>query len=544
MVEKQHQFILPQGVEVSKFKAKLNGLIKLTEEPAMTLQRTFYDTFDWRIHTNNGVLEKESRGRGAWLQWYSLDCSESYGGMRITKPFGFIRDFPHGTLRERLEPMVKMRALLPQVKIQSQIHCLKLLNKDKKTLLRVLIEENILSETGGAGKNKNIPGAGTAKAGPETAGRTLGNFVRVVPVKGYPKPLEKMLQILEREMGLLPGRENLMLKALSALGSRPGEYSSKLNLQLMPATPANEATKTILLRLLNTMMTNEEGTRADVDSEFLHDFRVSVRRTRSALSQIKGVFSQEIIDRFTPQFAWLGRLTGPTRDMDVYLLSLDGYKAQLPASTQNDIDPLAGFLRTRQKKEQKILARELVGLRYTKLIEEWRSYLETPPETHSTLPNARRPISEVASEQIWRMYRRVLKEGKAIKPETPAEVLHDMRKTCKKLRYLMEFFQSIYSKEHIGKLIKALKKFQENLGDIQDLEVQKESLKKFGDEMMKQGKTPASTLMAMGMLIKSLEKHQQQTREIFAVRFGEFSMQENTLLFEMLFAPPPKQEAT
>ena len=78
-------------------------------------------------------------------------------------------------------------------------------------------------------------------------------------------------------------------------------------------------TKIVLHRLLDTMLANETGTREDIDSEFLHDFRVSVRRTRSAISQIKGVIPQKILDRFRPEFTWLGQITGPTRDMDVYL---------------------------------------------------------------------------------------------------------------------------------------------------------------------------------------------------------------------------------
>ena len=47
--------------------------------------------------------------------------------------------------------------------------------------------------------------------------------------------------------------------------------------------PAAEAAATILLRLLDTVEANVAGVLADIDTEFLHDLRVSVRRTRSAL---------------------------------------------------------------------------------------------------------------------------------------------------------------------------------------------------------------------------------------------------------------------
>ncbi|MFC1662475.1 CHAD domain-containing protein, partial [Gemmatimonadota bacterium] len=38
------------------------------------------------------------------------------------------------------------------------------------------------------------------------------------------------------------------------------------------------------------MRANEVGMLKNLDSEFLHDFRVAVRRTRSGLTQLKGVF--------------------------------------------------------------------------------------------------------------------------------------------------------------------------------------------------------------------------------------------------------------
>ena len=47
--------------------------------------------------------------------------------------------------------------------------------------------------------------------------------------------------------------------------------------------PAPEAAAVILLRLLDTIEANIPGVLRDLDIEFLHDLRVSVRRSRSAL---------------------------------------------------------------------------------------------------------------------------------------------------------------------------------------------------------------------------------------------------------------------
>ena len=67
----------------------------------------------------------------------------------------------------------------------------------------------------------------------------------------------------------------------------------------------------VLLHLLSAMRANEEGTLRDLDTEFLHDFRVAVRRTRSALSQIKDVLPAEIEERYRAEFGWLDRSPAP-----------------------------------------------------------------------------------------------------------------------------------------------------------------------------------------------------------------------------------------
>ncbi len=522
MSAKQFEFVITNGLAVNAVASRLKASKRFIEDARKTLRRSYYDSFDWRLYADGGVLEAESGDDGARLNWRSLNSRDLYGNLSIAQPPHFAWDLPPGPLRTRLAPVLEMRTLLPQVEVRSQIHTLRLLNKDQKTVLRVVIEKNsVLAPT-----RKQPLG--------------LGERVRVLPVKGYDKPLHHVLKVLEDALGLAPAQDDLMLTALAALERQPGDYSSKLNLQLDPALRADAATKSILLHLLDAIEANEAGTRTDLDSEFLHDFRVAIRRTRSALSQIKGVFPQRVLERFQPEFAWLGQVTGPTRDMDVYLLKFAEYRASLPASLQDALEPLHRFLRAHQKTEQQALAKALDSARYRKL-KDWRAFLESPVPKRSSLPNATRPTIEVASERIWRVYRRVLKEGQAIGPQTPAEALHELRKTCKKLRYLMEFFQGLYPATHLRKLIKALKMFQENLGDFQDFEVQVVTLKRFSQQMMEEGEVPAETLMAMGILIEGLGKRQHRAREAFAARFTKFALAENRRLFKALFASPPHE---
>ena len=68
---------------------------------------------------------------------------------------------------------------------------------------------------------------------------------------------------------------------------------------------------------------NLEGTIADLDSEFLHDFRVSVRRSRAVQRELKGVFAPAELARFRAEFRWLQQVTGDARDLDVYVLEFE-----------------------------------------------------------------------------------------------------------------------------------------------------------------------------------------------------------------------------
>jgi CHAD domain-containing protein len=299
---------------------------------------------------------------------------------------------------------------------------------------------------------------------------------------------------------------------------------------------ADIACKYIYSHLLNTLKANEHGVLHDTDSEFLHDFRVAVRRTRAGLSQLKAVLPDDINARFSQFFSWLGQITSATRDLDVYLLNFPQYKASLPLAVREDLAPLHQFLMDKQQLAQRELAKKLRSAPYVDTLAEWETYLKADAPKHPNEAAAQLSIKQVAKRRIWKIYNRVLQEGDAINDQTAAEALHELRKTCKKLRYLMEFFQSIYPEHQIKKLISALKGLQDVLGDFQDYQVQENNLKIFSAEMQQQN-TPVDTFLAIGMLIQDLDARKNSTRQHFNHQFLTFKQAENTDTFSALFAP-------
>jgi CHAD domain-containing protein len=130
------------------------------------------------------------------------------------------------------------------------------------------------------------------------------------------------------------------------------------------------------------------------------------------------------------------------------------------------------------------------------------------------------------------MYQRVLSEGRAIRDDSPAEHLHELRKSCKKLRYLLEFFESLYPKDCVKQLIKQLKELLDMLGRFQDQAVQAAHLRETAVEMNQEGTGDIDTLLAMGALIGQLLSNQQQARDQFAEVFAHFDSAANAERFE------------
>ena len=104
-----------------------------------------------------------------------------------------------------------------------------------------------------------------------------------------------------------------------ALNLSPGSYSTRITVALTPEMSAREAAVKLSGDIFAVMRLNEPGLLADTDTEFLHDYRVSVRRLRSLLSQLKDLFPAKTMDYFRGEFAVIGRLTNHLRDCDVLL---------------------------------------------------------------------------------------------------------------------------------------------------------------------------------------------------------------------------------
>lgn len=484
-------------------------------EPVRKTRAEYLDTFEWALHRADLLLEGRSDAGLPSTVLRRVDGALLHRIPGLAPP-AFAADLPDSPLAKAVRREAGVRRLVP--KLVAEVHCrpVSILDSREKTVARVLVERGrVVDPESGKGK-------GTATT------------LLVEPLRGYEKEAKKIVRWLDKQK--LPAIEpTSFARGLALLGLRPGDVDTKFGVRMDDAWTMGRALREILQELFRLIRLQEPGLVENVDSEFLHDYRVAVRRTRSALGQVKNVLPAERSRHFRKEFKWLGGVTGPTRDLDVYLLKLPGYLHLLPPEMREDLAPLTRILEKRQASAHAELIRRLDSKRYRRLERDWERFLEDDWKRAGR--NEALPVRLVANKRIHKLGRRILAHGEAIDDTTPAEALHALRIECKKFRYLLEFFRSLYPADDIAAFIRELKRVQDNLGDFNDYEVQQADLATLAESVTGELDAPEKTLLAMGRLVENLRHAQQDCRHRFTERFAGFASGENRKRLDELFRP-------
>lgn len=425
-------------------------------------------------------------------------------------------DVPPGPMFNLLYPIVAPRALLPVLTLEARVRTWPLLNEEEKTLARLVAEDNRLAACPSSGRTAMLP-----------------PVVGTDAVLGYKKAYKKLRKALRKALPDTEAEAPLLVQAASLFDRSPGTPAKNTDVELATAMTIDAALRAVLLNLHGIVDVNAEGTRAAYDPEFLHDFRVSLRRARVLLARARAVLSRTDVDHLLEEMRWLVKLTGPVRDLDVFILWLDAYCAPAPLDLRRQLAPVLVLLAERRQACQDHLTEAMESPRYPALMEAW-SRLVGPSEA-TRGPDAGRPVLDVASGWIWRAYRRIYRRGKALDAETTDAAFHDLRLACKKLRYLLESFRSLYPQEPCDHLLATLKTLQDVLGEHQDLAVQRSMLDRLDLECQQAPGIPFETTAALKRLTLFLTERQKAVRNSFHDAFAQFSQGENRLLFKQLF---------
>jgi CHAD domain-containing protein len=492
--------------DVACILRELKKIVTVKCGKTKTFSRIFLDTFDWRLYRKKLKLIMYNN----MLELSHINDESCVASSQIKHIPKVIEDFPEGLLKQKCSSIIKIRALLQLAKAVFYTCHIQLLD-DEKNVLAFISVDHI-----------------TANTEQQTA--SAGSFISVQPLSDNQSLYSRVTSAIKKEGGKRINKKlyHLILESVDMV---PGSYSGKIQVTLTPDMTGETACRLILLNLLDTIIRNENGIVNEIDMEFLHDFRVAVRRTRSLLSQVKGVLPREDINRFAPFFTYISKKTNEARDMDVYLLTAARYDTIVPAEFKAGLHPFLSYLQTKRKQACASLKKFICGNIYRSTLVSWKQYLSAPSEQGMKSKKADTPVITIAKTAIEKRYMRVLRMGAMIRSETPPAALHALRIECKKLRYLLEFFSSLFPRNTINMIISRMKKLQDNLGAFQDFQVQEVTLISFLTTFPSDSENQKIMEEAILYLLKHLEEKKKKARHRFSKIFKKFAEPKQHLRF-------------
>jgi len=221
------------------------------------------------------------------------------------------------------------------------------------------------------------------------------------------------------------------------------------------------------------------------NEEHIHDIRTSIRRLRASYQSLpKSIRNKKKIKKFVAKSKELFSINSKVRDYDIIFEMLSEYvssekapkheQQQLSQSSRAISNLLKSLetVRNRELTESKTLAVELRKLSVPKLGDNNINISE------KKLKKRFNNVVGKLANTIEKNYPVVLSSSKRLIE------LHEMRKDCKKLRYLLELLPidrdiKNLDKDKVSQLIDELEKVQDMLGTIHDYDTTIAYIKKY-----------------------------------------------------------------
>ncbi len=201
-----------------------------------------------------------------------------------------------------------------------------------------------------------------------------------------------------------------------------------------------------------------------VDTEFVHQARVAVRRMRSALRTFRPVFGKLRFETMNAILRDIGQVFGGARDWDVFCDETLDRIARIVG------DDDAGKAAMRALRDE---AQQRRHDAHTRLFD----YLHAPKAGSDALAIERfilqfdgrdgEPLGDLAPRWLEQHQRRVVDRARRI-AALDDEERHRLRIDVKRLRYALDLLEALYDRDDVRGYRKALSELQGELGELND----------------------------------------------------------------------------
>ena len=430
----------------------------------------------------------------------------------------FAEQLPNAAVREAVAGILKLRAMLPLVSIAARTQRAEVKNDDGKTVLRLRL---------------------LGISSPDDPQRPMLELCCVQPVRGYEAEVHPLLELLA-DLGLHPADSMAVARVVGELAAVPDVSRNRSPLPMSAGQTSREAVSSLLRELWSAARSREAGIAEDIDTEFLHEYRVALRRIRSLLALSRGVFPPETTADLKDAFKHLSNATNRLRDLDVYLLSQEPYRELLPGDLRPGLDEMFADFRTQREREQLDARQRLASVEYQRAAAHIERLLDAAGRSPASA-TAGMPAVELAARILGKRYRKTVSGAGTLGHASPDEAFHALRIECKKLRYALEFFGPLFEPEGVVPLTKRLKRLQDSLGAFNDLCVQQAAVAAYWDGKRRSGSPDALLTAAVGGLIAVLYQSRCLVRTQVVAQIGKFCSADAAAFVPV--RPPAKRAA-
>lgn len=235
---------------------------------------------------------------------------------------------------------------------------------------------------------------------------------------------------------------------------------------IAPDDTMAEAGRKVLLHDLTAMIFYEKSALTGEHSEGVHKMRVATRRLRSAHKAFRPYLDETFYEGFTKPLRHTARTLGAVRDLDVFLIKTQQYVDEKLEGNEAPLLPFLEITRHEYTAARAALTKWLNSKTYQRFVENFHETLAHPFTEERLLltPEMGLPVRYVLPEIIFARVGAVRRFETHI-ADADLPMMHQLRIELKRLRYTLEFFESVLG---VGSVIKKVKDLQEILGDLND----------------------------------------------------------------------------
>jgi CHAD domain-containing protein len=242
--------------------------------------------------------------------------------------------------------------------------------------------------------------------------------------------------------------------------------------QLNATTCSEEVFVAIIRACLNHAEANHPAV-LDAQVEGVHQMRVAFRRLRSGLKTFRPLIPREASAALVEDIRWLNGYLGPARDWDVFLEEgMAPVFAHFPR--KRSLLLFRSKAEAIRQRHHQTLGDALEQPHYSLLVQRLTDWLDRCAWRDGLSDEQRvrlaEPVLNFSTPLLERDHQRVTKRGETF-AELSAEERHALRIRIKELRYVLDFFSSLYPAPVIKIYLEAMSRLQDCLGIMNDITV-------------------------------------------------------------------------